>query len=208
MLPKIFSDIGSAVAAAGNAVGNALGAAGSAVAAIPERLKGKPASDALPTVVVCGMTGSGKSAVISAAIAAVGNFPELRGISLTELEGCSINSVGEYRERVKAFFKRRRAVGAWYCVSAGSKRFLETDAENVHQLLGLCGSVSVVLTMIDTVSSEELGGLVDSVRSVFGEIGIFGFSSSPALEKTSAHAIKRLLENLNEAAANINEKRK
>lgn len=166
-----------------------------------------------PKVLICGATGVGKSSLINhilgADIAQTGSggsvtqgvseyYTDHAGLCFCECEGYTIDDIDTYRKRIKVFLRKSRVAAAWYCINAGTKRFLETDSENIQQLADLLGieNVHVILTKVDTVTSSEL----EDLKCVIGGTSPYCrpvlYSTDPALADKSKAAIISLIEEL------------
>lgn len=166
-----------------------------------------------PKVLICGATGVGKSSLINhilgADIAQTGSggsvtqgvsqyYTDRVGLCFCECEGYTIDDIDTYRKRIKVFLRKKPAVAAWYCINAGTKRFLETDAENIQQLADLLGieNVHVILTKIDTVTNSELEDLNCVIGGTSPYCRPVPYSTDPVLESRSKAAIMSLIDGL------------
>lgn len=67
----------------------------------------------------------------------------------------------------------------WYCVSAGTKRFTDTDEGIVRCLLEKKLPVCIIINKIDEAGEDELNDLKSVINSKLPELNIFTYSSHP-----------------------------
>ncbi len=176
-----------------------------------EMLLGQSAN--YPKILVCGATGVGKSSLINhvlgAEVAQTGSGGSVtQGISeyytdsgklcLFECEGYTIDDIDTYRKRVKVFLRKNSVAAAWYCINAGTKRFLETDRDNIMQLTELLGTenVNVILTKTDTVTRSELDDLTNVIGKTAPYRSPVPYSTDIALRSQSEASIRILTDGL------------
>ena len=213
MLPIVLIAIGAAGAAVSGAIGTG----------VSHKIKsGKAQKDAdilsggssdYPKVLICGASKTGKSSlvntVLEAKVARIGAgetvtrgiceySSEIQKLCICECEGYTVRNLNEYRQRVNTFLKKNRVNKVWYCVNAGTKRLLETDEDNIKQLIKLIGEdlIDIVITKTDTASKQELDELTASIIDVFPALRIVTYSNDPALSKQAEYSVKQLTEKL------------
>lgn len=213
MIPIILVAIG----AAGSAVTGAIGTG------IARKIKSRKDIEAqsilsgdsanYPKILVCGASGAGKSSLINAAlevrVAQVGSggsvtrgvreyLSDIQKLCICECEGYTVGNTDVYQQRVKTFLKKTHVDGVWYCINAGANRLLETDEENIRQLINLVGEnmINIVITKSDTVSRHELNELAVSVDNAFPSLEVITYSNDPALAKQDNYSIKQLTEKI------------
>ena len=168
--------VGRILAAAGTAVAGAI-VAGAALrkkaqqkkAARTDKVSAQPSG-----VLVCGATGAGKSSLINDILdgeyTRTGSGAEVTqgivectdgGISIRDTQGYTSGDFEVYLRWLTEVIEAAPPAEVWYCVNAGSKRFLGSDEECVRSLVELVGSerICIVLTKVDLVSEEELKNL-------------------------------------------------
>lgn len=162
--------VGKILAAAGTAVAGAI-VAGTALRRKVREKSAKPRVPEPRGVLVCGVSGAGKSSLINDILGGeftrAGSGGEVTqgivscrsgGIFIRDTQGYSSGSFGSYLDWLGEVISANPPREVWYCVNAGGKRFGTTDEQCVHALVELVGSerLHIVLTKIDLVSAEEL----------------------------------------------------
>lgn len=67
----------------------------------------------------------------------------------------------------------------WYCVSAGTKKFLDVDISLIRKLKDKKIPVCVILTKVDCISESNLSDLKTVIKNEFLDIEVFTYSSLP-----------------------------
>ncbi len=81
----------------------------------------------------------------------------------------------------------------WYCVSAGNKRFTDTDVKVIEKLIKKNLPVCVIITKVDEVDEDELYELKAAILKKFPSISIFTYASIPPTVP-DAEEIRKALE--------------
>ncbi len=137
-----------------------------------------------PNIFLCGRTGAGKSSLVNDFFhlpedmrAAVGDVrPQKQGVReyapddaavvLIDTEGYEIGKDANFKKDILGEIDRRfkevplgsgRHIHcAWYCVNAGSARFLDIDREIIEEIEKRKIPVMIVLTQVDSIDDEGL----------------------------------------------------
>jgi GTPase Era involved in 16S rRNA processing len=145
----------------------------------------------LPSIILCGATGSGKSSIINFLLmencAPIGKgevctkghvIYNHQFITICDTEGYEIGcDRQEYKKFLFTKLKEFRKIKIiWYVVSGAGLRFTDLDKAVIEEIKSVGYHIAVLITKADEMDSDQLNDLCNKIHNEFPHIDVFNLS--------------------------------